>query len=158
MQKEELIELLKTSKEKQGQLKLKENEKRRTEIKLKELEEEEYTIGMSPVYTEGSKGTLNDSKVENIVINKDSRIQELKHKIRQLDKDIELLKLDIEEVNIRLGCLTRFEKEILEDRFVNEMTLEDIGIETVDRLRKQTRSARTIKKIIENSLRKMEKI
>lgn len=158
MQKEELIELLKTKKEKEGQLRLKENEKRRTEIKLKELEEEDYAIGMSPVYAEGSKGTKNDSKVENIVMNKDARFQELKLKIKQLDKEIELLRLEIDEVDVRLGCLSRLEKEILEDRFVNEMTLDDIAHETYYRVRRQTRTTKTINRIIENSLQKMAKI
>ena len=158
MKKEELIELLKASKEKRGQLRLKENEKRRIEIRISELEEEEYDVGMSPVYSEGSKSTLTGSKVENLVINRNTQIEELKLKIKHLEKEIELLKLDIEDENVRLGCLTYMEKEILIDRFVNEMTLEDIGDDTIRRIRNQTRSARTIKKIIENSLRKMEKI
>lgn len=158
MNKNELIELLKTSKEKEGQLRLKENEKRRKEIALQELEEEEYTIGMGPIYAEGSKGTAVNSKIENIVINKDEKIQELKKKIKQLEKEIELLKLDIEEVNVRLGCLSRLEKEILVDRFVNEMALEDIGTETYWKIRKQTRGRKAINKIIEKSLQKMEKI
>jgi len=158
MIKEELVELLKSYKEKKGQLRLKENEKKRTELQIKEIEEAEYQVGMSPVYMEGSKSTNINSKVENIVIDKNTKIEEYKIKIKKLEKEIEVLRLDLEEIDVRLGCLTYLEKEILIDRFVNEMTLEDIGQETYYRIRRQTRTTKTIIRIIENSLQKMSKI
>jgi len=158
METEEVIKLLRTYKENKSKLRLKENEKKRKEAKLRELEEAEYEISMSPRYCEGSKSTTVNSKVENIVVNKDARTEELKHEIKQLSEEIESIRIKIDEVDIRLDSLTYFEKEILIERFINEKKLEDIGQETCWRIIRQTRERKAVSRIIDVALCKVAKI
>lgn len=158
MNSNEMIEILKMFKTKEAQLKLKEIDLKKKTIELNKLLEEEYNINITPQYTEGSKGTEINSKVENAVVKKNTKITELEEEIKKLQEEIDILKLDVEEINVRLGTLSYIEKEILTDYYVNETKLEDIGNFTYYRLRQQTRSAKTIKRLIENAVNKLAKI
>ena len=157
MTEEEVINLLRIYKKEQGKLEILKIERRRKEIKYDKLLSE-YNIRLSPIYEEGSKSTRSDSNVEIAVINKIEVVDEVLKEIEKIDKEIEILELDLKEINVRLGVLTRVEKEILVARFVDNMTLEEIGCETYYQIRQQTRSARTIKNIIKNALDKIAKM
>ena len=158
MNKDEIISLLKQSKEKEAQLEMRKIEKRKKEIQLEYLKQEEYKINITPAYTEGMKSNIISSKVEKLVINKDSEIERLEKEIKEIEKEIELLELDVKINNIVLGTLTYLEKEILIDYYVNEMSLTDIGNLTYYRIRQQTRGEKTIKRMIERAFYKLEKI
>lgn len=158
MNKDEMIEMLKQFKTKEAQLKLKEIDFKKKTIELNKIMEEEYSINITPKYTEGSKSNEISSKVENAVIRKSAKIIELEEELKKLQEEIDVLKLDVEEINVRLGTLSYIEKEVLTDYYVNENKLEDIGNFTYYRLRQQTRSAKTIKRLIENAVNKLAKI
>jgi hypothetical protein len=158
MNKEDIIELLKEHKQKEAQLKLKENAKKRKELNLQELKEIGYNPKITPTYSEGGKSNLVNSKVEQDVINLDEKISSLKKEIKELEKEIEILRLDVDEINIRLGALTYLEKELLTDYYINKMSLEDIGNITYYRVKHQTRSESTVKRKIETIIEKMSKI
>lgn len=158
MNKNEIVELLKKYKERQAKLDLKRNDRRRKEIQLEILKEEEYKISLTPGYSEGGKGNCINSKVENAVVKKDSDIETLEKEIIDLNREIELLEIDVKEIDIRLGMLTYLEKEILVDYLINEMTYTEIGNITYYRLRQQTRGEKAIRTIIKKALSKLEKI
>lgn len=158
MNKNEIIELLKNYKERQAKLDLKKNEKRRKEIQLERLKEEEYSINITPIYAEGGKGNGTNSKVESAVVNKSSDIEILEKELVNLGREIELLEIDLKDTDIRLGTLTYLEKEVLTDYLINEMTCSEIGNLTIYKIKRQTRSERTIREIIKKALEKLEKI
>lgn len=157
MNKEETKEMLKKYKEKQAKLDLKQNIKKR---KIRELIkiEKDIKINITPKYIEGSKSNKVESNVENTVVNKDEKVEELKKEIQELDDEIEELKLDIEEVNIRLGYLNYLEKEIITAYYVDELSPEYIGNHTYYEIKHQTRGEEAIKKIINRILRKLENL
>ena len=157
MKKEEIIELLKDLKNREANLKLKEIEKKKKEIELNKIKEE-YNINITPVYMHGGKANKISSKVENTVINKCTDIEILEKELKEIEENIEILKLELEEINVRLTSLTYIEKEILIDRFVNEMSYDDIGNITYYRIKQQTREYKAIKRIIDNALSKLQKI
>lgn len=153
-----MIEMLKQFKTKDAQLKLKEIDYKKKTIKLNKIKEEEYSINITPKYVEGSKSNEINSKVENAVMKKNTKIIELEEELKKLQEEIDILKLDVEEINVRLGTLSYLEKEILIDYYVNESKPEDIGDFTYYRIRHQTRSAKTIKRLIENAVNKLARI
>ena len=158
MNKEEIIELLKEYKNKQGKLELKKLEKRKKELQLKYKREEEIKTSLTQSYAEGGKTNQVSSKVENSVIKKSEEIETLEKEIEELNKDIEQLEIDVEEVNIRLGSLTYLEKEIITAYYIDGFSAEYIGNNTYYKIKHQTRSERTILRIIENILKKIEKL
>lgn len=158
MNKNEIIESLKTHKERQAKLDLRKNEKRRKEIKLARLKEEEYKINITPIYEEARRGNAINSKVENAVVKKDDNIEVLEKEIIELGREIELLEIDVNDINIRLGALTYLEKEILTDYLINKMNCTEIGNITYYKIKQQTRSEKTIREIIKRALEKLEKI
>lgn len=155
MNREEIIETLKRYKEKQGKLELKKLEKRKKEIKLKHKEEEEIKTSITQSYTQGSKTNQVSSKVENSVVKKSEKIEELKKEIKDLEKEIELLEIEVEEVNIRLGSLTYLEKEIITAYYIDEISYKDIGNITYYKIKHQTRSEDTIKRMIAKIIEKL---
>lgn len=157
MRKEKIIEMLKKLKEKQGKLNLKKNEKRRKEIELRN-KKKELNINITSKYIEGGKSNNIGSIVENAVINKNEKIQELESEIKELEEDIEELELDIEEINIRLGVLSYLEKEVITAYYVDNLSYEYIGNNTYYEIRHQTRSGDAIKKLVKRILEKMEKL
>lgn len=157
MKKEEIIDLLKVYKEKQGKLELKKLEKRRKESQLKR-KKEETRISLTQSYLEGGKSNKVNSKVENSVVNKSEEIEELEEEIEELTSEIEDLEMVVEEVNIRLGSLTYLEKEIITAYYIDGFSAEYIGNNTYYMIKHQTRSERTILRIIENILKKIEKL
>ena len=158
MNREEIIETLKRYKEKQGKLELKKLEKRKKEIELKHKEEEEMQISITQSYTQGSKTNQVSSKVENSVVKKSEKIEELKKEIRDLEKEIELLEIEVEEVNIRLGSLTYLEKEIITAYYIDKLSYTYIGNNIYYKIKQQTRSEESIKKMITKILVQLEKI
>lgn len=158
MSKEEIIQQLKLFKEKEGKLALKRNLRKRKKIQLRKRIKE-IKVKITQGYSEGnSKTNKITSSVEEAVIDKDEKIQELKNEIQELTDDIELLETDIEEVNIRLGSLQYLEKKIMIAYYVDNMSYQEIGLDTYYEVKHQTRDRRTIKNIIKKIEIKMEKL
>lgn len=158
MSKEEIIQQLKLFKEKEGKLALKRNLRKRKKIQLRKRIKE-IKVKITQGYSEGSSKTNKiTSSVEEAVIDKDEKIQELKNEIQELTDDIELLETDIEEVNIRLGSLQYLEKKIMIAYYVDNMSYQEIGLDTYYEVKHQTRDRRTIKNIIKKIEIKMEKL
>lgn len=158
MSKEEIIEQLKNLKEKEGRLALKRNSRKRKQIELRKRIKE-VKIKITQGYTEGSSKTNRISScVEEAVVDKGEKVQELKQEIQELTDDIEMLEIDIEEVNIRLGSLTYLEKEIIYAYYVEGLSYKEIGEETYYRIKHQTRDRRTVKEIIKKIEIKMESL
>lgn len=158
MNKEEIIELLREKKTKEAKLNLKEIEMKKILIELENLNKEDYVINMTPVYVEGGKTNFVQSKVENTIIKKEEAKEKLETRIKTIENEIKILKLDVDEINIRLEVLNYIEKEVLMQFYVNDKTLEDIGNFTYYEIRQQTRGPRTIKRIIEKALNKLQEI
>lgn len=158
MSKEEIIQQLKLFKEKEGKLALKRNLRKRKKIQLRKRIKE-IKVKITQGYSEGSSKTNKiTSSVEEAVIDKDEKIQELKNEIQELTDDIELLETDIEEANIRLGSLTYLEKKIITAYYVDNMSYQEIGLETYYEVKHQTRDRRSIRNIIKKIEIKMEKL
>lgn len=158
MSKEEIIEQLKQFRDKQGKLALKRNERKRKKIQLRKRIKE-LNIKITQSYSEGSSKTNKiASSVEESVIKKDEKIEKLNDEIQELADDIELLETDIEEANIRLGSLTYLEKKIITAYYVDNMSYQEIGLETYYEVKHQTRDRRSIRNIIKKIEIKMEKL
>lgn len=158
MNKEEIVDLLKEYKNKQGKLELKKLEKRKKELQLTYKLEEELKTSLVQSYSEGGKTNQVGSKVEKSVIKKSEEIEILKKEIETLKKEIEELEIDVAEVNIRLGSLTYLEKEIITAYYIDGFSAEYIGNNTYYKIKHQTRSERTILRMMENILKKIEKL
>lgn len=158
MNKTEIVELLKEYKKKQGQLDLKKLEKREKEILLKHKKEESPDTKITPGYTEGGKTNQVSSKIENSIIKIETNIETLETEIKELTKEIEILEIEVEKVNVRLGSLTYLENKIITAYYIDEFSPEYIGNYIYYEVKHQTRSERTIQRIIENILKKLEKL
>ena len=145
MNKEELLQLLKSYKENTSKKALR--EKRIKKLK-KELEniEEKYDTQLTPVMHDGGRGNQVVSQTENVAIKRQDRIKEIEKEISDIEAEIELLNDQIEEVDIRLGSLKRIEYEILVARYIDGQSYEYIGNITYYNVCHQTRSAETMKK------------
>lgn len=157
MSKDELIELLKTYKQTEAKRDLNLNEINKLKRDIEKIEAD-YSTNMTPTYQEGSKSNQISSKVENIVIRKDARIGEKEERIKQLEEENEDLDYKLKKVDIRLGSLSRLQKEIITDYYINEMDYKTIGIETYWRIINQTRSEKTVARKIEEITEKILKL
>lgn len=158
MSKDEIIELLKTYKEKQAKLGLKKLEKKRKLTQLKNLKEEEINTKITQNYTEGGKTNQVSSKTENSIVKREERIANLREEIEVLDKEIEVLEIDVEEVDIRLASLTFLEKEIITAYYIDKFSYAEIGNLVYYRIKQQTRTEESIKKMIERIVKKLKKL
>lgn len=158
MSKDEIIELLKTYKEKKAKLGLKKLEKKRKLTQLKNLKEEEINTKITQNYAEGGKTNQVSSKTENSIVKREERIANLREEIEALDKEIEVLEIDVEEVDIRLTSLTFIEKEIITAYYIDGFSYAEIGNLVYYRIKQQTRTEESIKKMIERIVKKLKKI
>ncbi len=104
-----------------------------------------------------SKNMVSD-KVAKQAINNVNMEDDSKQILDKIEDEIRELSYKVEEVEIRLECLKRKEKEILVDYYIEGNSYEHIGNITYHNLFGQTRSSDCIKKIIINSLEKISKL
>ena len=157
MSKEELIELLKKHKEKQSKKALRLEERQRLERRIAKIEAD-YETNMTPIYQEGGRGNQTTSKVENKILTKKEKIEEIEEQIKRIDEEIIELDYELNQVNIRLGSLSRLEKEIITAYYIDEMDYKTIGVEIYWQIINQTRSERTVARKIEEIMEKMLKL
>ncbi len=157
MNKDELIELLKTHKYTTAKRDLKLNEIEKLKRDIQKIETN-YNVKITSVYQEGSKSNEVSSKVENMIVKKDNKIIEIQEEINKIEEEVKELNYVLSQVNIRLGSLKRLEKEIITDYYINEMDYKTIGIETYWRIINQTRSERTVARKIDEITEKLLKL
>lgn len=157
MSKEELIELLKTYKGKQSKRALRLEERQRLERRIAKIEAD-YETNMTPIYQEGGRGNQTTSKVENKILTKKEKIEGIEEQIKRIDEEIIELDYELNQVNIRLGSLSRLEKEIITAYYIDNQDYNYIGNVTYYEVKHQTRSGDTIKRIITQILSKLTKL
>lgn len=157
MSKEELIELLGSHKEKQSKKVLRLEEKQRLQRRIAKIEAD-YETSMIPIYQEGGRGNQTTSKVENKILTKKEMIEEIERQIEKIDEEIVDLNYELNQVIIRLGSLSRLEKEIITAYYIDEMDYKTIGVEIYWQMINQTRSERTVARKIEEIMEKMLKL
>lgn len=155
MTKAELIVLLKKYKENKARLKLKLREKEGILRKLESIK----NISISSTSYEQNSDIHSKNKISDKVGDKASKNMdieaELTIKLTEIENEIKELNTKLEEVDIRLEALTKKEKEILIDYYIEGNTYEQIGNNTYYRLYGQTRSDKSIQKTIEKATKKM---
>lgn len=151
MTKEQLILLLRKYKENKSKLRLKLREKERKLRDLERIKEAELKSGENDVNSGiRSKNSVTD-KVGNFASSTVDRENDLKLEIESLQKEIDELSANLEEVDIRLDALKEKEKKILIDYYIEGNTYEQIA----NRLEK---THRNIQEIVKKSLEKIAKI
>lgn len=157
MTKEQLILLLKNYKENKAKLKLKLREKESILRKIESLKN--VTLSVTS-YEENSdihsKNIITD-KVGNKASDNLDVEADLKIELEKVEDEIRELSLRVEDVEIRLEGLKYKEREILTAYYIEGRTPIEIGKELYFRLFSQTRSERTIQKIIERATEKISK-
>lgn len=157
MTKEQLILLLKNYKENKAKLKLKLREKESILRKIESLKN--VTLSVTS-YEENSdihsKNIITD-KVGNKASDNLDVEADLKIELEKVEDEIKELSLRVEDVEIRLEGLKYKEREILTAYYIEGRSPIEIGKELYFRLFSQTRSERTIQKIIERATEKISK-
>lgn len=157
MTKEQLILLLKNYKENKAKLKLKLREKENILRKIESLKN--VTLSVTS-YEENSdihsKNIITD-KVGNKASDNLDVEADLKIELEKVEDEIRKLSLRVEDVEIRLEGLKYKEREILTAYYIEGRSPIEIGKELYFRLFSQTRSERTIQKIIERATEKISK-
>ena len=155
MTKTELIVLLKKYKENKARLKLKLREKEGILRKLESIK----NVSISSTSYEQNSDIHSKNKISDKVGDKASKNidieAELTIKLTEIENEIKELNTKLEEVDIRLEALTKKEREILIDYYIEGNTYEQIGNNTYYRLYGQTRSDKSIQKTIEKATKKM---
>lgn len=156
MNKEELINLLKSHKENKAKLTIKLKELKNKRIKLKHCEETETNITSSFGI---NQDIHSKNKIGNKVLDRIEKNDELKRKteeeIEELEKEVRTLRENVEAVEDRLEGLKYKEREILIAYYIDGRTYEDIGENLHNKLFQQKRNWETIKKIVEKATKKM---
>lgn len=160
MTKEMLIKDLKEYKENLAKLKLRKREKQKCEKRLTQYRREESSItGIVGINCDIHSKNSISNKTENTAIdNIDNNAREIKKaekRIKEIEIEIVELEDKVQETNIRLSALSYKERELTFAYYVDKITYEDIGNKTYFRLYNQTRDKDTIKRIIDNAIKKM---
>ena len=156
MTREDLIIYLKEYKENKAKLNIKLKELKTARIKLNNCEDTETNLTSSFGINQDihSKNQISNKVLRKVEENETKR-EELKTKIEALEKEIRDLREKVEAVDDRLEGLKYKEREILIGYFIDGRTYEDIGNNLYFKLFNQTRDKDTIKKIVENAIKKM---
>lgn len=156
MIREDLIKYLKEYKENKAKLNIKLKELKTSRIELKYCEDTETSLTTNFGINQDihSKNQISNKVLRKVEENETKR-EQLQTKIEKLEKEIRDLRENIEAVEDRLDGLKYKEREILTGYFIDGRTYEDIGNNLYFKLFNQTRDKDTIKRIVENALKKM---
>lgn len=140
MTKDQLILLLKKYKENKSKLRLKLREKEKKLRQLEAIKEAELKSGDNDVNSGiHSKNSISD-KVGNFASDTIDKENDLKLEIESLQKEIDEISANLEEVDIRLDALKEKEKDILVLYYVEDCTYKEIE----DKIKKSERQVRRI--------------
>lgn len=156
MNKEELILLLKEYKENKARLNIKLKDLKSARIRLKSCDDVETSMTASYGINQDihSKNQISNKVLKKVEEN-ETRREQLREEIKELEDSVKGLREKVEAVEDRLECLKYREKELLVAYYIDGRTYEDIGNNLYFKLFNQTRDKDTIKGIVENALEKM---
>ena len=159
MTREDLIILFKEYNENTSKLKLRKREKRIIEKRL--LGEREIEVSLTSAYGINndirSKNSTSD-KVGNAVIKNQTKIEEDKDRLKELDKEISELQEKVDEIEIRLRGLKYKERLVLNAYYADGRSAEDIAYNLYFEKFSRTCSPRNIQKIIKKGTEKLVKM
>lgn len=157
MTKEQLILLLKNYKENRAKLKLKLREKESILRKIESLKNVSLSVTSYEKNSDiHSKNIISDKTGNKASSNLDIET-DLNQELEKIENEIRELALKVEDVEIRLEGLKYKEREILTAYYIEGRSPIEIGKELYFKLFSQTRSERTIQKIIERATEKISK-
>lgn len=157
MSKEEIIDLLKTYKEKEARKSLRIQDKQSLQRRRAKIEVD-YETNMTSIYQEGGKGNQTTSKVENKILMKKEKIEEITKQIKEINEEIVELDYELAQVNIRLGSLNELENKIITAYYIDNQDYNYIGNVIYYEVKHQTRSEETIKRMVAQILNKLTKL
>ena len=157
MTKEQLILLLKNYKENKAKLKLKLREKESILCKIESLKNVSLSVTSYEENSDIHSKNIITDKVGNKASDNLDVEADLKIELEKVEDEIRELSLRVEDVEIRLEGLKYKEREILTAYYIEGRRPIEIGKELYFRLFSQTRSERTIQKIIERATEKISK-
>lgn len=157
MTKEQLILLLKNYKENRAKLKLKLREKESILRKIESLKNVSLSVTSYEENSDIHSKNIITDKVGNKASNNLDAELDLKIELEKVENEIKELSSKLEEVDIRLEGLKYKEREILTAYYIDGRSPIEIGKELYFKLFSQTRSERTIQKIIERATDKIAK-
>ena len=159
MNKQELVELLKSYKENKAKLNIKLKELKLARIKLKSCEDIDTSLTTAYGINQDihSKNKITNKVLQKIESN-DKRKQELKQEIENLEEIVKNLRDKVEAVDDRLEGLKFKERKMLESYYIEGNTYEDIGNRVYWEIYHQTRTGETIKGIIDDAIEKITKL
>lgn len=157
MTKEQLILLLKNYKENRAKLKLKLREKESILRKIESLKNVSLSVTSYEENSDIHSKNIITDKVGNKASDNLDVEADLKIELEKVEDEIRELSLRVEDVEIRLEGLKYKEREILTAYYIEGRSPIEIGKELYFRLFSQTRSERTIQKIIERATEKISK-
>ena len=157
MTKEQLILLLKNYKENKAKLKLKLREKESILCKIESLKNVSLSVTSYEENSDIHSKNIITDKVGNKASDNLDVEADLKIELEKVEDEIRELSLRVEDVEIRLEGLKYKEREILTAYYIEGRSPIEIGKELYFRLFSQTRSERTIQKIIERATEKISK-
>ncbi len=157
MTKEQLILLLKNYKENKAKLKLKLREKESILRKIESLKNVSLSVTSYEENSDIHSKNIITDKVGNKASDNLDIEADLKIELEKIENEIKELSLKVEDVEIRLEGLKYKEREILTAYYIEGRSPIEIGKELYFRLFSQTRSERTIQKIIERATEKISK-
>lgn len=159
MNKEELILLLKEYKENKARLNIKLKDLKSARIRLKSCDDVETSMTASYGINQDihSKNQISNKVLKKVEEN-ETRREQLREEIKELEDSVKGLREKVEAVEDRLECLKYREKELLVAYYIDGRTAEDIGNKLYFQLFNQTRSPRRIQMIIDEATEKMLKL
>lgn len=157
MTKEQLILLLKNYKENRAKLKLKLREKESILRKIESLKNVSLSVTRYEENSDIHSKNIISDKVGNKASSNIDIESDLRQELDKIENEISELSLKVEDVEIRLEGLKYKEREILTAYYIEGRSPIEIGKELYFKLFSQTRSERTIQKIIERATEKISK-
>lgn len=157
MTKEQLILLLKNYKENKAKLKLKLREKESILRKIESLKNVSLSVTSYEENSDIHSKNIISDKVGNKASSNIDIESDLRQELDKIENEISELSLKVEDVEIRLEGLKYKEREILTAYYIEGRSPIEIGKELYFKLFSQTRSERTIQKIIERATEKISK-
>ena len=157
MTREEVRETFRDKNDIELKLKTKKSEKRMYELNLAGIEET-IDAKITASYEEYIKANSINDSTSLIGIRRVERKREYTEKIEQLEKEIAQLEYMLNCIIEKLKILSYKEKVLLNAKYVDRLQDYEIGNITYLRYFNQTRDERTIQRIIEKALKKMENI
>ncbi len=157
MTKEQLILLLKNYKENKAKLKLKLREKESILRKIESLKNVSLSVTSYEENSDIHSKNIISDKVGNKASSNIDIESDLRQELDKIENEISELSLKVEDVEIRLEGLKYKEREILKAYYIEGRSPIEIGKELYFKLFSQTRSERTIQKIIERATEKISK-